>query len=84
VSEFATGRVERLYVNATTCHVRLRDVPVEPSDNYFRLRLTHHNYSSLYALALASAINDYELTIRAEADIESGRDAVVQYMYVDW
>ena len=78
------GRVERLYPAAGITFVRLR-IPVaqQPSKNYFRLLQDHENYNALYSLALAAAINGYDLLIRTNP-VQPGEDAFVEYMTVDF
>ncbi|GAA5142676.1 hypothetical protein [Pseudonocardia adelaidensis] len=80
----ATGRVERLCVRKDNCFIRLRSVPIEPLENYFQLPIGHANYGSLYALALACALNDLPLTVRTETDIIAGQQANIRYLVVDF
>ena len=79
------ARVTRLYVARGQTSIRL-DLPAEeqPEDDYFVLPIAHDNYNALYSLALASAINGYELWIRTTEDIDAGEPAEVSYMVVDW
>lgn len=79
------GKVERLYVTGGRTFVRLR-IPVaqQPKENYFELRQSHTNYNALYSLALAAAINGYDLLIRTIGDVSPGEEAAVQYMVVTW
>jgi hypothetical protein len=85
VATHFTGRVERLYVTEGMTFVRLR-IPVsqQPEDNYFRLDQSHPNYNALYSLALAAAINGYDLLIRTHGDVAPGAQARVRYMVVTW
>jgi hypothetical protein len=79
------GKVERLYVTEGRTFVRLR-IPVnqQPNENYFELQQSHVNYNALYSLALAAAINDYDLLIRTRGDVSPGEEARVLYMTVTW
>ena len=79
------GRVQRLFVTRGRTNIRI-DIPVaeQPAENYFVLPQTHENYNALYSLALASAINHYDLLVRTTADINPGERAEVEYMVVDW
>jgi len=79
-----TGKVERLYVTAGNCYIRLQGIADLPLDRYFELRQSHQNYNALYSLALAAAINRYDLTIRTIGEIDPSRFAGVRYMVVDW
>jgi hypothetical protein len=79
----ATGEVERLYVNAGNCYIRLTGVS-STQDRYFGLRQTHQNYNALYSLALAAAINNYPLTIRTVGEMNPNQIPDVQYLVVDW
>ena len=45
---------------------------------------THENYNALYSLALASAINNYSLTLSTTADIEQNDRGFVEDMMVGW
>lgn len=80
-----TGKVERLYVTGGRTFVRLR-IPVsqQPEENYFELEQAHPNYNALYSLALAAAINGYDLLIRTVGDVAPGASARVRYMTVTW
>jgi hypothetical protein len=79
------GKVERLYVTEGQTFVRLR-IPAaqQPKDNYFTLQQSHVNYNALYSLALATAINGYDLVIRVRGDVSPGESARVLYMVVDF
>ena len=82
-----TGRVDRLFPYEDRTNIRLGGVPEaeQPQDNYFRLQQTHPNYNALYSLALAAAINGYQLQIRVRGDdYTPGQLADVLYMVVDW
>ena len=80
-----SGKVRRLYVTHARTFVRL-DIPVaqQPKDNYFELLQTHPNYNALYSLALAAAINRYDLLVRTTVDVSPGQAARVRYMTVTW
>jgi hypothetical protein len=84
-SHFFTGRVQRLFVAPGATNIRL-DIPTadQPAEDYFVLSQTHENYNALYSLALASAINRYDLTVRTVGDINPGDAAEVEYLVVDW
>jgi len=87
VADQFAGRVERLYVTEGVTNIRLRGIPVseQPAENYFRLQQGHPNYNALYSLALAAAINGYELHIRVRGgDLTPGEEARVHYLFVDW
>ena len=62
------------------------DIPADeqPYQNYFELLRTHENYNALYSLALASAINNYSLTLSTTADIEQNDRGFVEDMMVGW
>ena len=79
------GKVERLYVTEGRTWVRLK-IPVaqQPLENYFELLQSHDNYNALYSLALAAAVNGYELLIRTHGDVQPGANARVRYMTVTW
>jgi hypothetical protein len=80
-----TGKVRRLYVTGGRTFVRL-DIPAaqQPKESYFELLQTHSNYNALYSLALAAAINRYDLLIRTNGDVSPGEPATVRYMTVTW
>jgi hypothetical protein len=80
-----TGKVQRLYATEGRTFVRI-EIPVsqQPKDNYFELRQSHPNYNALYSLALAAAINGYDLLIRTIGDVSPGDAAAVRYMVVTW
>lgn len=79
-----TGKVARLYVTTGHCYIRLTGVTDLPLDGYFDLRQSHENYNALYSLALAAAINKYDLEIRTIGEIDSSNFAGVDYMVIDW
>jgi hypothetical protein len=81
----AIGRVLRIYTSKGVTYIRL-DVPtsLQPKDGYFALRQAHINYNALYSLALAAAVNGYDLQIRTEQEITPTEYADVWYMVVDW
>jgi hypothetical protein len=79
------ARVTRLYVRNDATRIRLGLPAAEqPQDSEFILPVNHDNYNALYSLALASAINGYELTIRTTTDIDPGDRAEIEYMVVEW
>jgi hypothetical protein len=81
-----TGKVSRLFTRSIGTSIRLH-VPsgtVLPLDGYFNLRLTHPNYNALYSLALAAAVNGYDLKVRASAEINPAEEADVSYLVVNW
>lgn len=86
MSVTATGNVVRLYVRKNETFVRLGNTnDVLPKDGYFRLSPTDHaNYNALYSLALAAAINGYDLLIRATGEITPEATAEIDYLVVDW
>ena len=81
-----TGRVSRLFTRTIGTSIRLLVPPgtVQPLDGYFTLRLTHPNYNALYSLALAAAVNRYDLRIRAQTEINPAEEADVSYLVVNW
>jgi hypothetical protein len=79
------AKVARLYVTRGRTNIRLNLPAAEqPADEYFVLPQEHSNYNALYSLALSSAINGYQLSIRTTNDINPGDPAEVAYMVVDW
>ncbi len=86
----AKGKVKRIYATYETTDARtfialeLPAATPAPKDGYFVLEARHPNYNALYSLALAAAVNRYDLTIRAAAEITSEAHAPVEYMVVDW
>jgi hypothetical protein len=86
----ATGRVRRIYPSYQAANARtyialeLPAAATAPKDGYFVLESAHPNYNALFSLALVAAVNRYDLTIRAAADITSQAHATVDYMVVDW
>jgi hypothetical protein len=78
------GKVDRLYVEAGSCFIRLKGIADLPLDGLFELHQSHQNYNALYSLALASAINGYTLQIRTAGEIDPSHYAPVRYMVVDW
>ena len=86
----AKGKVKRIYPTYETTRARtyialeLPSTAVAPKDGYFVIESTHPNYNALYSLALVAAVNRYELTIRAAAEITSQAHANVEYLVVDW
>ena len=88
----ATGKVNRLYTDRQRCFIRLdynssttgQSTPV-PANGYFQLQRSHENYSSLYSLALAAAVNDLELTVRVVGNaIVANQATSVEYLVVNW
>ncbi len=80
-----TAKVARLFVTRGRTNIRLKLPAAEqPADGYFVLPQEHNNYHALYSLALSSAINGYQLSIRTTTDINPGDPAEVAYMVVDW
>ena len=82
-----TGRVERIYPSEGNTNIRLAGIPEaqQPADNYFTLQQSHQNYNALYSLALAAAINGYDLQIRVRGeDYAPGQTANVLYMVMDF
>lgn len=81
----ASGTVNRIYVNDDICYIRLTyaaqsaNTP-KPINEYFHLLRSAPNYNAQYSLALSSAINQNELTIRAVDDIDPNSVAVVGYL----
>jgi len=84
MAHYVKGKVKRLYPDANGCYIKLQYTGDKPKDEYFRLLKTHANYNSLYSLAVASAINGYELHIRTANEIVSTQHGEVVYMVVDW
>jgi hypothetical protein len=86
----AKGRVKRIYASYETRNARtyialeLPASTMAPKDGYFVLESRHPNYNALYSLALVAAVNRYELSIRAAAEITNQAHAQVEYMVVDW
>ena len=80
----AQGKVNRIYTTADRTFIRLAEIPEEPKDGYFELKMDHSNYNALYSLALVAAVNRYDLVIRTTTDIDPGSHAEVAYMVVDW
>lgn len=79
------ARVTRLYVSPGRTRIRLNLPAAEqPAEDYFVLPQAHNNYNALYTLALTSAVNGYDLSIRTTQDIDPGDPAEVLYMVVDW
>lgn len=81
-----TGKVARIYPSTRGTSIRLHTPPgtVVPLFGYFNLRQTHPNYNALYSLALAAAINGYDLRIRATAEIDPAVEADISYIVVNW
>ena len=86
----ATGKVTRLYTDRQRCFIQLaynaanQNTPI-PANGYFTLQRSHENYSSLYSLALAAAVNDLELTVRIDGtDIVANQAVSVEYLVVNW
>ena len=79
------GKVERLNPAQDNTYIRIQ-IPVaeQPQNNEFVLRQSHGNYNALYSLALAAAINGYDLLIRTIGDVSPGQEAHVLYMLVDF
>jgi hypothetical protein len=79
------GKVERLNPSEGRTFIRIQ-IPVaqQPLGNVFALRQSHQNYNALYSLALAAAINGYDLLIRTIGDVAPGQEAAVKYMLVDF
>lgn len=86
----AVGKVKRLYPSYETTkgktfiQLELPASAAIPKDGYFFIETSHPNYNALYSLALAAAVNRYELSIRTTADISNQAHAKVEYMVVDW
>jgi hypothetical protein len=79
-----TGKVSRIFPAGSRTSIRLEAPPPLPLSGYFVLRQTHTNYSALYSLALAAAVNRYDLTINTADPIDPTLPADVRYMVVDW
>ena len=80
------GKVDRLNPSRGNTYIRIQ-IPVaeQPQNNEFILQQSHQNYNALYSLALAAAINGYDLLIRTtEEDVSPGQEAHVLYMLVDF
>ena len=80
------GKVERLNpASQGNTYIRIQ-IPVaeQPLGNVFVLQQSHENYNALYSLALAAAINGYDLLIRTIGDVSPGQEASVAYMLVDF
>jgi len=82
----ATGKVARIFATSGRVYVRLADLPADstPKDGYFQLAQEHPNYDAIYSLALAAAVNRYDLQIRTVDEIVPTEYAAVQYMVVSW
>jgi hypothetical protein len=84
-TNYVKSTVKRLFVNVTGCYIKLENPEVAPK-NYFALLKSHSNYNALYALAVAAAVNRYNLHIRTVNNIDpsSDEDAEISYFVVDW
>lgn len=78
------GKVSRIYPHSAGCYIRLANLSPEPQYGYFDLPISHPNYNSLYSLALAAAINRYDLGIRVSGEISESEIATASYLWVDW
>jgi hypothetical protein len=90
MTDTVTGKVTRLYVSSSRhvpeglTRIRLDVQDPSPKDGYFRLDPQDPNYSALYSLALAAAINRYDLRIDTDEEITPTEEAVVDYLVVNW
>ena len=81
----ASGNVQRIHTDSDGAFIKLKKPEAEPKDGYFRLdRRSHANYNAMYSLALAAAINGYNLQISTVNKISEFSHADVAYMIVDW
>jgi hypothetical protein len=90
MAEFREGRISRLFVNELGCRIELDSHLTDPRTYFWvvhtaftangRQYVAHNTYTSVYALALAAAINRYSVTLR----LRTGTDDEVQYIVVDW
>ncbi len=79
MSQHRKGLIVRLYVNPAGCNIELDTYQTDPH-TYFKVRLNHENYTAVYSLALAAAINRYKVWLR----LRDGTDDEVLYIVVDW
>jgi hypothetical protein len=76
----ATSTVKLLYVDEDQCFIELENPDVVPLDGYFRLKTTHKNYQSLYALVVSALVNNLTVTIRVDDEISSSSIPTVLYI----
>lgn len=75
------GKISRLYADGDGLSLRLKSV----KGNYnYTLRLSHPNYNSLFALAMAAAAQQWNITVRLTAQVEDGKNGDISYLVVDF
>jgi hypothetical protein len=91
MTDSVTGKVTRLFVPSSRhepseglTRIRLDVQDPSPKDGYFQLDSQDSNYSALYSLVLAAAINRYDLRIDTQDEITSTEEAVIDYLVVNW
>lgn len=55
-----------------------------PMDRYFRLRLDHPNYRSLFEVAMHAAFLEKRVMIRTKEDIDPAKVAEIEYLFVEF
>lgn len=82
----AYGQIERIYVDAAGCSIRLKNLEPHliPKGNYFLLQLNHSNYNSLYALVLTAITNGFAIHIRASKDIDPQQESTVMNIVLEF
>jgi hypothetical protein len=76
------GKIRRLFVNEAGCNMWLDQ---QGEERYFRLKLTHKNYNSSYALILAATSNHWKILLRLRdyKPLNNPSDEI-QYKVVDY
>ena len=76
------GKVTKLYPQENGCYLKI-DASPKPKDGFFWIGLNHPNYNSLFSIAVVAFVNNYELQVRAKAEINSNEHASVSYVTID-
>jgi hypothetical protein len=76
------GKIKKLYVDSENCFIELKDLAVAPLDGYFKLKMSHPGYDSIYSLLLTALANNLNVAIRPHAPINPGEHAIVSYVVV--
>jgi len=82
----AKGKVSRIHPLDGVCKISLEGIPADatPLEGVFRLEQDHDNYNALYSLALAAAVNRYDLDIGTYEEIVPHHHGKVEFMLVNW
>jgi hypothetical protein len=86
MAKSARGRIDRLTVRPDFTTVRLMDIPAEltPRLGSWELRMSHQNYSAMYSVLLAAAVNGFPIALFAEEEVTPDSVATIEIIRVDW